>query len=240
MVLIRSLIYFICLVISIIILGVAAALSGILFKSETSDKIATYWGKLNAWLLKTICGLKVEIIGAENLPNNAHIVMAKHQSAWETIFLRGYFRPNQSWILKKELTQIPIFGWALKHAKSIPIDRSAGRQAVKTLTDDGIRYLEEGRTVIIFPEGTRTPPGSRRKYNIGGGILAQKSKFPVIPIAHNSGVFWSRNSLKKYPGTIQMIIGKEITTTDKKASEIIREVEEWIETQQELLPKTRD
>lgn len=239
MVLIRSLIYFSLLVLTIVLFGVVAGILGLLGFNRSADYISTKWGASNGVLLHWVCGLKVNIQGAEHLSNDAAIIMSKHQSAWETIYLRGFFRPEQSWILKQELMRIPIFGWALKAAKSIPIDRSAGREAIKVLTEKGIEYLNEGRNVIIFPEGTRTPPGSRQKYNIGGGILANKSGYPVIPIAHNAGVFWRRNDIRKYPGTIQVVIGPAIETKGKKSSQIMKEVEDWIETQQENLPLER-
>jgi 1-acyl-sn-glycerol-3-phosphate acyltransferase len=166
--------------------------------------------------------------------------MAKHQSTWETIGLRGIFKPQQSWVLKQELMQLPIFGWALGFVKSIPIDRSAGRRAVIEVVKQGTARLAEGRYVIIFPEGTRTAPGQRRKYGMGGGVLAQRSGVPVIPIAHNAGVFWRRRGVKKYPGIIQLIIGPPIGSIGKQAAEITQEVEDWIEARQLELPISID
>lgn len=239
MVTIRSIIFFSLLVLTVVLFGFIAGLLGLLSFKKSADAFATWWGQFTNKLLEWTCGLKVEIKGEENLPAEPVIIMSKHQSAWETIFLRGYLRAEQSWILKQELMRIPFFGWALKAAKSIPIDRSAGREAIKVLSQKGIEYLEEGRNVIIFPEGTRTPPGSCQKYNVGGGILAAKSGYPVIPIAHNAGVFWKRKGINKYPGTIQMVIGPAIETKGKKATKIVAEVEAWIEAQQEKLPLSR-
>ena len=189
---------------------------------------------------KVLCDLGYRLHGAENLPQGPCIVMSKHQSTWETIALRGLLRPQQSWVLKIELTRIPVFGWGLRFARSIAIDRSAGRRAVFMVTEQGIERLAEGRCVIIFPEGTRTAPGERRKYGLGGGVLAERSGFDVVPIAHNAGVFWRRRGVKKYPGTIQVVVGKPIPVNGRKAAEIMRDVEDWIETTQASLPMTRD
>ena len=239
MILIRSVLYFVAMVISVIVFGLLIAIFGRFVRSDFSDAVATNWGRLNLWLQRMICGLRYEIQGLENLPEtDPVIIMSKHQSAWETISLRGIFRPQQSWVLKKELINLPIFGWALGLTKSIPIDRKAGRRAIMEVVKQGIARLNEGRYVIIFPEGTRTDPGQRRKYGLGGGVLAERSGTPVIPVAHNAGVFWRRRGVKKYPGTIQVIIGPPIPSSGKKAAQIMSEVEDWIEARQGELPKT--
>jgi 1-acyl-sn-glycerol-3-phosphate acyltransferase len=186
--------------------------------------------------MRWLCNLDVNIEGWENIPQQgAGIIMSKHQSTWETISLRGLFPIHQSWILKKELMQIPIFGWALHFTRSIPIDRSAGRKALKMVVEDGLKRLEQGRLIVVFPEGTRTAPGERRKYSAGGAMLAEKSGLPVIPIAHNAGVYWKRRGVKKYPGVIQVRVGNPIPTEGRKASAIMKDVEDWIEGQMETL-----
>jgi 1-acyl-sn-glycerol-3-phosphate acyltransferase len=241
MVWLRSLIYYPFLFLSIIIFGLAIVLLGGFLPQSYSDTLANTWARLNVWLQKMICGLKYEIQGQENLAENqAVIVMAKHQSAWETIALRCIVPPKQSWVLKQELLKLPFFGWALHFCQSIPIDRKAGRRAVLDVVKKGGKQLKAGRTVIIFPEGTRTAPGQRKKYGLGGGILAQHSGFPVVPIAHNAGVFWRRQGIKKYPGTIQVRVGPAISSTDKKAEQINQEVETWIETEMEKLSNKMD
>lgn len=241
MVWLRSLIYYPFLFLSIIIFGLAIVLLGGFLPQSYSDTLANTWARLNVWLQKMICGLKYEIQGQENLAENqAVIVMAKHQSAWETIALRCIVPPKQSWVLKQELLKLPFFGWALHFCQSIPIDRKTGRRAVLDVVKKGGKQLKAGRTVIIFPEGTRTAPGQRKKYGLGGGILAQHSGFPVVPIAHNAGVFWRRQGIKKYPGTIQVRVGPAISSTDKKAEQINQEVETWIETEMEKLSNKMD
>ena len=236
MILLRSVLYFIAMSLTVVSHGTLIVLLGPFLGGDLCDRVATHWGRLNLWLQRVICGLRVQIEGAEHLPREAAIVMAKHQSTWETIALRGLLAPQQSWVLKKELEKVPFFGWALGHCRAIPIDRKAGRRAVMQVVKLGIAALQAGRIVVIFPEGTRTAPGERRKYGIGGALLAEKSGYPVVPIAHNAGVYWKRRGVKKYPGTIQVRVGPPIPTQGKKAQQILQEVEDWIEGEMEKLP----
>ena len=238
MIFIRSIIYFIALVLSIIFFGLAMSTVGLLLPLSVRDWLSRAWGTTNLWLMRVICGLKYRIRGEENLPKDAAIVMSKHQSSWETISLKGLLIKEQSWILKRELMWIPIFGWALASVPTIAINRKAGRQALKQIIEQGKKLLDQGRILVVFPEGTRTAPGERRKYAIGGAMLAEKSGYPVIPIAHNAGVFWKRRDLKKYPGTIDVVVGEPIETKGRKASEINSMVENWIEGQVAKLPSS--
>lgn len=241
MILLRSLVYFVAMVLSVLVYGLAIVLLGPFKPVSYTDRMARHWGLVNVRLQRVICGLEVNTVGLEHLPETGPcIVMAKHQSAWETIALRGLMRADQSWVLKQELTQIPIFGRGLKLARAIPIDRAAGRRAVVTLVKEGLERLGEGRCVIVFPEGTRTAPGERRKYGLGGAVLAERSGVAVIPVAHNAGVFWRRRGVKKYPGTIQLVVGPPIASAGRKATDIMAEVEDWIETTQSRLPLKTD
>jgi 1-acyl-sn-glycerol-3-phosphate acyltransferase len=240
MTLLRSLIYFACMTLTIVAFGLFITLFGRWIPSTTLDRLGGQWGRFNLRLQRIICGLGYRVEGFENLPlNGPCIVLAKHQSAWETIALRGILREDQSWVLKQELLRIPLFGSALKSVKPIAIDRSAGRKAITKLVELGRHYLEEGRIVIIFPEGTRTAPGERGRYGIGGALLAERSGIDVVPIAHNAGVFWRRRGVNKYPGEIQVRIGPVIKVDGKRATEINREVEAWIEEQQATIPSER-
>ena len=240
MIFLRSILYFLLMAISVVIFGLAIAIPGWFLPTAYSDRLATAWGKVNIWLQRVVCGLKVNIVGGEHLPHAGAIVMAKHQSTWETISLRGLLVPHQSWVLKKELLNIPIFGWGLKACKSIAIDRSAGRKAMFQVVEEGKQRLAEGRVVVIFPEGTRTAPGERKKYGLGGALLAEKSAAPVIPVAHNAGVYWKRRGVKKYPGTIEVRVGEPIPTEGRKASAIMADVEEWIEARMLEIPQKLD
>jgi len=195
----------------------------------------SHWAAFNIWWLKLTCGLTHSVEGLENIPGSPAIIMCKHQSAWETFVLQQIF-PAQAWILKRELLWIPIYGWGLATLQPIAIDRGSAINSLRQIVEQGCERLEQGIWVVIFPEGTRVVPGVKKKYLPGGGLLAEKTGYPIVPIAHNSGYFWPRNSLIKKPGTINMIIGPLIETQGKSANDITAEVEEWIESTIEKLP----
>jgi 1-acyl-sn-glycerol-3-phosphate acyltransferase len=225
----RSLVYMVYLVASTIYISVLIISLCRFVSYPRICELGRAWGRWNLSALQIICGLKYCILGQDNLPNETAIVLCKHQSAWETIALRALMQKEQTWVLKDDLLKIPVFGWALRCFGPISIDRSAGTKAIRTLLSDGRKWLNLGRWVIVFPEGTRVPVGERKEYSIGGALLAEKTGFPVVPIAHNAGLFWSRRSLMKKPGRIDLVIGPVIDTRGKKAAEINREAEEWIE-----------
>ncbi len=186
------------------------------------------WARFNLWWLRMTCGLAFEVDGREHIPQGNAIIMCKHQSAWETLAMQLVF-PPQIWVLKRELLRVPFFGWGLAMLEPIAIDRAAGKAAMKQLIDQGKVRLERGRWVVIFPEGTRTAPGHKGRYAIGGAMLASKSGYPVVPVAHNAGEFWPRRGFLKRPGVIRMVIGPVIRTAGHSAGEINEEVETWIE-----------
>ena len=222
-----STLFFIYILFSTPIVGVLI-LGGFWLPFSMKYKIADIWIDYLLYMLKLCCGLYCEVEGSENIPKDrAAVVLSKHQSAWETIALRQIISP-QTAVLKKSLLQIPFGGWALATLRPIAIDRSNQKEALKMLLEQGIARLREGLFVLIFPEGTRVAPGAYKKFNAGGAMLAQKSGFPVIPLAHNAGEFWPRNSFLKYPGVIKVKIGPLISTENKSAKEINAEAEAWI------------
>jgi 1-acyl-sn-glycerol-3-phosphate acyltransferase len=230
----RSLIF---LLLQIIITPVFAmlALLSFPFSPLTRYRIISQWAKLMLPLLQLVCGIRHEVRGIENIPREPCIVMCKHQSAWETLALQKIF-PPQVWVLKRELLQIPFFGWALALTSPIAIKRSDGKGAMRQLLKQGKERLAQGFCVVIFPEGTRIPFGQRGKYKIGGAMLAASSGVPVVPVAHNAGRLWGRNAFSKHPGLITMSIGAPIETKGRKAEEINAEVEAWIENEIQQLP----
>lgn len=197
--------------------------------------IVTRWTVFNLWWLESCCGVRYRVEGKENIPQQPGIVMCKHQSAWETLALQLLFVP-QVWILKRELLQIPIYGWGLASMQPIAIERSSAIKSFRQIVEQGCERLKNKLWVIIFPEGTRVAPGSKRKYLPGGGLLAEKSGAMITPVAHNAGYLWPRNSFIKQPGTITLVIGPAIDPAGKSASAITREVEHWIEETVEALP----
>lgn len=229
MIYIRSTIYFIVtLTITTILLPLM--LASMLLPFSVRYFFAEFWSRLALWNLKIICGLTHEIIGQENIPADRNaIVLCKHQSAWETVAVQVIF-PMHTFLLKKELLRLPIWGWALATLEPIAIDRNDKRAALKSLIAQGTKCLNKGLWLIVFPEGTRMAPGTKGKFNSGGSFLAHKTNTPVIPVAHNAGEFWPPRSFLKYPGKITVKIGPLIESTDRKASELNAEAEAWIDT----------
>lgn len=193
------------------------------------------WAAFNLWWLRVTCNLDFEITGRENIPNQAAIILCKHQSAWETLALQVVF-PAQAWVLKRELLWIPIYGWGLATMNPIAIDRGAGVRALRQLVRQGRKRLQDNVWVVIFPEGTRMAPGQRGIYQPGGGMLAAETERPIIPVAHNAGWFWPRNSFRKQPGQIRMVIGPPIPSTGRSAKELTALAEDWIESTVAGLP----
>lgn len=198
-------------------------------------RIIFLWNHIVVRLARLICGIRYEIKGLENLPDHPVIVMAKHQSAWETIALPTLF-PPMSIVIKKELLMIPFFGWGMRMASPIAIDRKAGKEALKQIVAQGKARIAEGFWVLIFPEGTRVKAGETGRYGIGGAWLATHTKTPVLPVAHNAGELWPRNSFLKRPGTVTVSIGPVISSEGKKADALNEEVKHWIESEMKQLP----
>ncbi|MCU7959314.1 MAG: 1-acyl-sn-glycerol-3-phosphate acyltransferase [gamma proteobacterium symbiont of Bathyaustriella thionipta] len=240
MVYLRSLLFFIWMVLTTLSFAIFFIVAGRFIRYEKLCSIAAVWSRINLKSLKLLCGLDYQLNNWTAWPPQTYIYLSKHQSAWETIAFRSLLPHTQIWVLKKELMSVPFFGNALKRFRVIAIDRSSGRRAVKQIVEQGTAELDAGHCVIIFPEGTRVAPGERKRYGVGSALLAAKSGYPVIPIAHNAGVFWGRRGLKKYPGVIQLVMGEPIATKGRKADAILKDVENWIEEQQEKLPQSRD
>lgn len=195
----------------------------------------TGWGYFVMWWLAKTCRLTYQVRGLENLPKGqAAVVLSKHYSAWETIAFQK-FLPFQTWVLKRELLWLPLFGWALATLDPVSIDRKNIRRSMQLIVEGGKKRLARGQWIIIFPEGTRVLVGEKKRFGIGGALLAVEANCPIVPIAHNSGKFWSRQSFIKYPGVIQVVIGNTINTQGKKPQEINKFVEDWMEkTMQQL------
>ena len=196
---------------------------------EWRFQIASHWGRLMVNWLRLTCGVDYQISGLEHLHGGAVVILAKHQSTWETLALQGFAR-RPVWVAKRELLHLPFFGWALRCVRVIAIDRGAGKASVRSIVDQGRDRLSSGCSVVIFPEGTRVAPGDHRRYRMGGAVLAIETGFSVVPVAHNAGLFWGRRRFAKSSGTVQMRIGEPISASGKTAEELIEEVETWIES----------
>ncbi len=229
----RSTIWWVGYAVSTIISGIVFLPTALLpFKPRY--RLVGSWSRFNIWTLKWICGVNYVIEGKENIPQHAAIVMSKHQSSWETLALSFIF-PPQAWVLKQTLLKIPFFGWGLALLEPIAIDRSAGTSALEQVIEQGRERLDNDVWVVIYPEGTRTPAGTKRRYKQGGSVLATATGYPVVPVAHNAGLLWPREQFNKWPGTVTVRIGPPIESKSKTAEQLNKEVEDWIETQQQEL-----
>ncbi len=223
----RSLAFWIVFPISVVLFA-TLLLFTFPFSLATRWALLQQWVKFILWWLKVTCRLTHEVQGLEHVNEGPAIIFAKHQSTWETIALQRLF-PLQVWVAKRELMYLPFFGWGLALMKCIAIKRGTGRAAIRQLVTQGKARLDEGIWIVIFPEGTRIPPGEKGQYRIGGAILAEKSGYPIIPVAHNAGEYWPRRSFIKRPGVIQVRIGAPISTKGKSAQQLLETASDWIE-----------
>jgi 1-acyl-sn-glycerol-3-phosphate acyltransferase len=200
------------------------------FSPLTRYRIISSWSRLMMWSLERVCGVRYRVLGAENIPGEPFIVLAKHESAWETLAFQLVL-PPQVWVIKRELLWIPFFGWGLAMLSPIAIDRRDGWRALRQTLDQGRERLASGFNIVIFPEGTRSAPGVSGTYQAGGAWLALQTGAPIVPVAHNAGDHWPRNSFLKYPGVVTISIGPAVRPADEKAPELARRIGEWIENE---------
>lgn len=197
--------------------------------------VTSRWNVFAIWLAKVVCGIRYRFKGWDNLPDAPVILMPKHQSAWETIFLLCMMPRPLVFVFKKELLYVPFFGWALGLLRMIPIDRSSGKNAFRQVVIQGKRRLADGQWIIMFPEGTRIPVGQKGQYKSGGSRLAIQTKALVVPIALNSGECWPKNAFIKQPGTVTVSIGPAISPEGHTPDSLLQLVENWIETEMRVI-----
>jgi 1-acyl-sn-glycerol-3-phosphate acyltransferase len=225
---IRSLIFTLYSVSAIVLYSFLCVISFLFPLRYRHALIRTYLG-LTIYLLKKLCYIRYAIEGLENIPRDqVGIVLSKHQSTWETFFLPLIFH-DPAIIVKKELLWVPFFGWGLASTDPISIDRRAKSSAMQQIITKGRKSLQEGRWVLVFPEGTRVAPGVVGHYKLGGARLATATGYPVIPIAHNAGRCWPRRRFIKRPGTIRLVIGPLIESSGRTAEEVLKLTKSWIE-----------
>ena len=205
---------------------------------ENRYRFIGLWNKVVIWILQPLCGIRYEFRGMENMQavlDQPVVVLSKHQSAYETIAYIALLPKQLCFVFKRELLWIPFFGWALALLKMIHINRSNKQTAALSVASQGRKRLSEGKWIMLFPEGTRTPRGSTKPYRKGGARLASATGALVIPIAHNAGNFWPKNSFLKRPGTVIFSIGPAIVSEGKSGEELQQEVEGWIESEMRLI-----
>lgn len=190
-----------------------------------AQPLAAFSSRLMMGWLRLCCGIRVEVVGADNIPSTPFVVLSNHQSTWETFYFWQLFRP-MAFILKRELLNIPLFGWALALTRPIAISRGNPSGAIRHVLRAGRARLANGSSVIIYPEGTRRTSGTLQPYKTSGAALAKSAAVPVLPVYHNAGRCWPVNSFRKRPGVITVVIGAALAS-DGDPRQLTEQVERW-------------
>jgi 1-acyl-sn-glycerol-3-phosphate acyltransferase len=229
--LIRSLLLMLYFVVYTVPYATVCFISFPFLRADKRYWMAAGWCKSSIVALRVLTGIRYRIEGFENLPDGPAVLLSKHQSAWETLAFPALMPRPLCYVFKRELLYVPFFGWTLGMLKMVQIDRKQGKDAFTSVTRQGRERMDEGAWVIMFPEGTRTPVGKQGKYKTGGARFAVATGAPVVPIAHNAGHVWPRNSFLKYAGIVTVSIGKPIDTAGRSPEEVNVLVENWIEAE---------
>ena len=231
--LIRSTLFAIYGAIATLLLGSLVSIAALTLGGIWGYRAGRLWRLSIQWGVEHLLGIRPRVIGLENMPQDPCVILSKHQSAWETMTLQDYVPKGAFcvFVLKKELLRVPLIGWGLGAMKMISIDRSAGKEALDKVVEQGRERLKSGFYVIIFPEGTRVAPGTTKRYKSGGAYLATRVGCKVVPVAHDAGEFWPRQAFVKKPGTVTVSIGPAFDATVMSESEVNRRAEAWIEAE---------
>jgi 1-acyl-sn-glycerol-3-phosphate acyltransferase len=225
MLFLRSLLYFVGSIISVITI----TLCGLFFAFSpysTRQKFLSQWAIFCIWWLKITLNITTRIIGQENVNKSPCVIISNHQSTWETLAFQTIF-PAHTWVLKKELLWLPVFGWSLALLKPIIINRGDKLNAIKKVILQGSDRLNKGISVVVFPEGTRQPYNQLGDYQNGGAAIAKKTGYDIIPVYHNAGKIWPKGSFIKKSGVITIVIGETISSSSMTSSGITEEIRNW-------------
>ena len=225
MLFLRSLLYFIGSIITVITI----TLCGLFFvfsPYSTRQKFLSQWAIFCIWWLKITLNITTTIIGQENVNKSPCVIISNHQSTWETLAFQTIF-PAHTWVLKKELLWLPVFGWSLALLKPIIINRGDKLNAIKKVILQGSDRLNNGISVVVFPEGTRQPYNQLGEYQNGGAAIAKKSGYDIIPVYHNAGKIWPKGGFIKKSGVITIVIGEAISSSSMTSSGITEEIRNW-------------
>jgi len=226
MTILRSALFYIGYLSSGMLASILACLIGPFIGLDKRLKLFSLWPRFTNWFLNLTCGIKVNVIGKENLPSGPCVIVSNHQGQWETFSMQYLFHPLCT-LLKRELLLIPLWGWAMKMLHPIGINRDKPKQAILQTLEEGSERLKRGMFVLLFPEGTRVKAGRVGKYARSGFELAKRNNVKVLPLCHNSGDCWPAHKFIKKSGTINLHIGKPFYVEDSKESaEVVRQ---WVE-----------
>jgi len=232
--LIRSVLHMAWMLLTVIPWGLALVFASIWVSRTPLWWFAVNWFRVVIWGTRVFLGVRVQVSGMEHLPlgqTGSAILLSKHQSALETLLLPTLISHPLAFVFKRELLRIPFFGWSMARLDMIHIDRESRAQALRQVVTQGKALLEQGVWIILFPEGTRIERGQQGTYQTAGTRLAVQAGAPVIPIAVSSGKCWPRKGFIKYPGVVQVSIGRSIASVGREPKELMREVEAWIEAE---------
>ena len=225
MLLFRSILYFVGSIISLILISFISLF--LVFTSYNKrQKFISQWAIFCIWWLKITVNIKTKVIGQENILHSPCIIISNHQSTWETLAFQTIFPPH-TWVLKRELLWLPVFGWSLALLNPIIINRGDKLNAIKKVIRQGSNRLEKGISIVIYPEGTRQPYKQLGAYQNGGSAIAKKTGHSIVPVYHNAGKLWAKGSFIKKPGEITVVIGKAISNSDLKPSEVTERIRHW-------------
>ena len=237
----RAVLHLLFMVVTVIPWALAVVVAAPFMKPDRIYWMCARWLKLAVDGGTVILGIRNQVIGFENLPVGSTapaVLLVKHQSLWETFSMAALMPHPLAFVFKKELLKVPFFGWAMARMDMIHIDRADGARAFAKVVQQGQRLLDQGTWVIMFPEGTRIPRGEKGTYKSGGTRLAIRTGAPVIPVAVTSAKCWPRKAFIKKPGVVEFSIGKPIPSAGRQPDELMREVEDWIETEMRRLDPT--
>ncbi len=225
----RSTLFYLGLTLNTLFFGLLSPLAWALPRRQAYNFMVC-WNRCTLVWVRLCCGIRYQVHGLENVPPaGPYVVMANHQSAFETILMAILF-PQPAFVLKRSLLHIPFFGWGLAATRPIAVNHKAPIRSFKNLVKKAGKKLQKGDVIIIYPEGARLPTGVRAPYQPGSAHIATHNGVPVVPVAHNAGHCWPRRFLK-YPGTVTLTIGAPIDATGMDMKELNQKVQEWIEAQ---------
>ena len=211
----------------------------IVMLSAPFSRLARYrviigWNRFATWLVRHLLGIEHDVRGRENIPREPCVILSKHQSAWETVTYASIFPPHV-YVIKRELLWLPFLGWGLAVMSPIAINRANRKEAMRRMIELGGERFKQGFSIMVYPEGTRIAVGRLGLYKLGGAVVAVQNGAKVLPVAHNAGLVWPRNSFLKHPGKVTVVIRPAIDTAGLTAEQVMRRAEDWIEGEMERL-----